>query len=427
MSTPDQATDDRPLPDLASRHQPGITDPQWPAKPPPRVDPQKYALLNAGRLAKQDYLAIAIADIEPAVNGKAGLKEMLRKITAFNREQMALRPAKYKQAPLTRIPPSYRVTVTLGFGSRLFRNEHDDDRFGIDSLRPRELKPMPHYPGDAPGFDPEVSAGDLIFLISSDHPYVNVAIIRAIDHGYACTHLRVKHIELGYNRPDTIENLKFDDGTNNPTNATPERELDKLVYVHSGDNEPEWCSHGSYLVYRKILEDLERWEKLTDREQEQMIGRRKKDGKVLTRHSTGPGKMVPVYWDAKGRLDPNMRPNAHILKSQPRRPGPDFTGTMDTDRRFLRRPYPFFSEQPQTGDRMGKLQYGLQFLAFMRNLGKQFEWVTRMWQMNPDFPFPGAGIDALYANKILSTIGGGYYFCPPAPKRGDDFLGSELF
>ena len=31
-----------------------------------------------------------------------------------------------------------------------------------------------------------------------------------------------------------------------------------------------------------------------------------------------------------------------------------------------------------------------------------------MWQMNPDFPVKGTGIDALYAHKILSTIYGGY-------------------
>jgi hypothetical protein len=33
-----------------------------------------------------------------------------------------------------------------------------------------------------------------------------------------------------------------------------------------------------------------------------------------------------------------------------------------------------------------------------------------MWQMNPDFPVKGTGIDALYAHRILSTIYGGYYF-----------------
>jgi deferrochelatase/peroxidase EfeB len=63
----------------------------------------------------------------------------------------------------------------------------------------------------------------------------------------------------------------------------------------------------------------------------------------------------------------------------------------------------------------------------MRNIREQFEYVATMWQMNPDFPVKGTGIDALYAHKILSTIYGGYYFCPPAPRDKDDFIGSALF
>ena len=198
--------------------------------------------------------------------------------------------------------------------------------------------------------------------------------------------------------------------------------LDRLVYVHKADDEPAWCVNGIYLVYRKILDDLERWEHLSPHDQERLIGRRKRDGRALC-GATGPGKMVLVFWDRNGQLDRRMPANAHILKSQPRRPGVDFTGTNDLDRRFLRRPYPFFSQEDAVG---GKLGFGLQFLAFMRNLGKQFEWVTRMWQMNPHFPVRDAGIDALYANHILSTIGGGYYFCPPAPKGPGDYLGSGL-
>ena len=75
----------------------------------------------------------------------------------------------------------------------------------------------------------------------------------------------------------------------------------------------------------------------------------------------------------------------------------------------------------------------LHFLAFMRSIQVQFEHVTNMWQMNPDFPIPGIGIDALYAKNVLSTIDGGYYFCPPAPindaadYKDRDFIGAAMF
>ena len=50
-----------------------------------------------------------------------------------------------------------------------------------------------------------------------------------------------------------------------------------------------------------------------------------------------------------------------------------------------------------------------------------------MWQMNPDFPVKGIGKDALYAAGVLSTIDGGYYFCPPGLKSKDDFFGRDMF
>jgi DNA invertase Pin-like site-specific DNA recombinase len=43
----------------------------------------------------------------------------------------------------------------------------------------------------------------------------------------------------------------------------------------------------------------------------------------------------------------------------------------------------------------------------MKSIQQQFEHVVNMWQMNPDFPIAGNGIDALYASGVLSTIDGG--------------------
>jgi hypothetical protein len=68
-------------------------------------------------------------------------------------------------------------------------------------------------------------------------------------------------------------------------------------------------------------------------------------------------------------------------------------------------------------DKHGQAINGLHFVAFMKCIQQQFEHVVNMWQMNPDFPVPGSGVDALYAKGILSTIDGGYYFCPPWAKK----------
>ena len=63
----------------------------------------------------------------------------------------------------------------------------------------------------------------------------------------------------------------------------------------------------------------------------------------------------------------------------------------------------------------------------MKSIQQQFEHVTNMWQLNKNFPKKGAGIDALYAEKILSNVDGGYYFCPPGLKDEEDYFGSAMF
>jgi deferrochelatase/peroxidase EfeB len=58
----------------------------------------------------------------------------------------------------------------------------------------------------------------------------------------------------------------------------------------------------------------------------------------------------------------------HIRKVQPRRGGRDLLGVGDLKRRFLRRGYPCFEGL----DEAGRARCGLLFLAYMRDLRKQF-------------------------------------------------------
>lgn len=64
------------------------------------------------------------------------------------------------------------------------------------------------------------------------------------------------------------------------------------------------------------------------------------------------------------------------------------------------------------------LRRGLVFVAFARSISTQFEFITRAWINNPDFPGPGAGIDRLRAFE--SVLWSGYFFVPPltAPCEG---------
>jgi deferrochelatase/peroxidase EfeB len=59
----------------------------------------------------------------------------------------------------------------------------------------------------------------------------------------------------------------------------------------------------------------------------------------------------------------------------------------------------------------GGVQHGLAFICFGRTITTQFEFITRAWTVNPDFPTPCTGPDRL--REIETVLCGGYYFVPP--------------
>lgn len=409
-------------------HQRGITDPVWPLTPEEGVDDYEYQYFK-GRVRPQGFLTLVFADVTAASRDE--LRRVLHALSDLAREEMARRPDTVGVPPqvAARLPDSYRVTVTIGMGASLFVDKAGDDRYGIRHMQPRSLKFMPSFPGaDAAGFRPVEHATDLVVQICSDHPYVNTHIAKDLHEYKFGPGLKVHRIEHGFSRQDTRESLQFDDGISN-LRSWPQDTMDRLAYVGPADNDLDWCIGGSYLVYRKMVENLPDWEKTSDEQQSQMIGREKSSGKPLSRATTCPSydpkcedfDKFPVYPDPTDSKDGRI--DGHMRKNQPRRPTPDLFGVDDLDRTFLRRPYPFFDGVGVDGRPL----VGLHFVAYMRSILEQFEHVTQMWQTNPDFPVPGTGMDVLFAKGIIEATSGGYYFCPPSPKVDEKFLGEAIF
>lgn len=418
----------RPEPIIGPPYQSGISDPRFPLLPAIELENDADYDLYKGLVDKQGYLTIIKADI--AVSSKTELKLLLRLLSDMAYEEMNKKPSLKHVMPLdlVRIPDSWRVTVTIAYGYSLFIDKEGNDRYEISFRKPKNLRLIPRFPGDS--YQAAESVSDILIIVSSDHPYVNTATTRYFtefvnEKFKARANLNdsrkvfnVKTIQNGFGRPDSREFLKFNDGIDN---LRADIDLEKLVYIDEMCNEPEWCIGGSYLVYKKIREMMPVWESFTKSQQEGIIGREKDTSLPLSRNKEGIKNLTPVYPDFK---DPKDGPlNAHIRKVQPRRPTPDFFGVNDLDRRFLRRPYPFFDGVDENGNSIN----GLHFIAFMKSIQNQFEHVTNIWQMNPNFPVEGTGIDALYARGVLRSIDGGYYFCPPAALSNDDFIGSGLF
>jgi deferrochelatase/peroxidase EfeB len=371
-----------PVPRLTGHFQPGVTDPVWPNTKPAGVIVKDYEKDYAGQLARQRYLHIVTANI--TAGSHRALAEVLEALNKFARHEMTRTPLSSEHRPTIQNP---RVTVTLGYGATLFTTPQGDDRFGLASVKPTWLKIIPSIPGDDSAFSPRAYATDLILLLASDDPYVNEYLFGLLYYGNVHPSIVVQTLERGYARPDSREPGGFEDGSSNPRDAPHDSPMHHFVYVEQGDDEPDWCIHGTYLGYRKIQRRLKAFFKLDRKQQEQIMGADKDSGDPI----------------------PEMPAHCHKFKMNPRRNEPDLFGIKDDDRKIVRRPY-FYDDGL---DAHGQELRGVHHLSFARNLALQYEWRIQMWQMNQNFPDPHSGADSLYdVRGGASNVGGGYYFLP---------------
>lgn len=386
-----------PMPQLNGTVQPGVTDPLWPTEPPPRVDPDVYKTNYAGQLAKQRYLHMVTANV--SVRGIKELAELMNALTWFARHQMVRDPDRVRNTDKTTKRPydppieNPRVTVTIGYGATLFTSLNGDDRFGWADMKPTWLKVMPSLPGDNSAFSPRVYASDLVVLLASDDAYVNEYLFGLLYYGNVHHGIRVRNLERGYARPDSREPGGFEDGSSNPKGGGTNSPMNNFVYITHGDDEPEWCIDGTYLAYRKIQRRLAQFFKLNLEDQQKLMGAYKDTGDSL----------------------PGAAPQSHKCKVNPRRTAPDLFGIKDDDRQILRRPYFYDDGVDSTRQELR----GVHHLSFVRNLGRQYEWRVRLWEMNSHFPKNNTGADSLYDPVGgASNVGGGYYFIPGITKKG---------
>ncbi|NMO03988.1 deferrochelatase/peroxidase EfeB [Gordonia sp. TBRC 11910] len=300
-----------------------------------------------------------------------------------------------------------KLTLTIGFGPGLFGPTpafpDARDRFGLGARRPAALTQLPAFPAER--LDPDRSYGDICVQACADDPQVAVHAIRNLARmGFGVVSVRWSQLGFGRTSSTTTSQTTprnmfgFKDGTNN-VRAENTDLLERWVWVKPEDNpaSAQWLTGGTYLVARRIRMDIEPWDRGNLLEQEQIIGRTKGEGAPL-----GQDKEFDAPdFNITSKGSPLIPMTAHVRLAHP---------DQNNGVRLLRRGYNF----TDGSDGFGHLDAGLFFLAFCRDIGKQF--VPMQTKL--------ATRDAL--TEYLIPNGAAAFAIPPGLRDGE-WWGQHLF
>jgi deferrochelatase/peroxidase EfeB len=289
------------------------------------------------------------------------------------------------------------LTVTVAVGASLF-----DDRYGLSSRKPAELKTMRAFPHDK--LDPRLTHGDLLVqLCANHHDTVGNAMLDVLEQTRGG--LRLRWRMPGFRPPPRPAGVArdwfgFKDGIANPDTADP-AQLNQLVWVERGRPEPAWTAGGSYQVVRFIRMLTSKWDQVPVAHQERMFGRRKLSGAPLyTNDPNASDELDPIYTnDPQGLVTPL---NCHIRLANPQTPETAATSAL------LRRSYHY----DRSPDENAQPDVGNAFCCFQQKLGTYIAMQTRL------------------ENEMLvpyfMPIGGGYFFALPGVRDARDYYASGL-
>ena len=308
--------------------------------------------------------------------------------------------------------PASGLTITFGFGATLFVDSDSKDRFGLKDKMPAILKEgVPKFANEA--LHADASDGDLLVQACANDPQVAVHATRNLTR-IAFGTAKLRWGQIGYGRTsststqqETPRNLfGFKDGTNNIKSEDPQKELDKHLWVQSGDDpaSDSWLSGGTYFVARKIHMYLEIWDRVSLAEQEDIIGRDKRFGapQSVAEPDTDE-EFTPLDFSAQNAEGaPAIDARAHVAIVAPEH---------NKGAKMLRRGYNF----TDGNDSLGRLDAGLFFISFVRDPRTNF------------YPILKTMAQKDLLTEYLQHRASALFAIPPGVGTGDTMIGQKLF
>jgi len=368
-----------------------------------------YGAHQAG-IADPPQANLAFASFNVAAEGRGALRDLLQEWAAAAAAMTSGLPIGRATSGADEIPvdtgevldmPAAGLTITVGFGPSLFRDARGRDRFGIANRQPGALITLPTFAGDA--LDPKRTGGDLCVQACADDPQVAEHVVRSL-HRLAGSRVKLLWTQQGFNRSASLSNLGttprnlfgFRDGTNNIP-AQDARLLDEHVWAQGSDG-AAWMAGGSYLTVRRIRMLTHTWDEEPLAEQERVFGRSKGDGAPL---SGGNEFTQPNFRASGADGKPRIDPDSHVALAHPANNG---------GIRILRRAFNYADPL----DSAGLPDVGLFFMAYQRDIGRQFVPLQRRLSASD------------LMNEYVQHTASASFAVPPGLRGQGDYWGSAM-
>jgi Dyp-type peroxidase family len=391
--------------------------------------------------AVQEHLLIVRLNLAPPEVGspagaeavRRGLKTLctlLDRIESGRKRIDVLEDGRPRPTPLSH----FSWSATVGFGQGFF------DRLGIPpERRPARLSGMPDHVGLGDTIPYSLGQTDMILQLGSSNSFVNRWVLENTLEPAAGEDVKdivsavagwatITDVHSGFQRTDGRNLQGFNDGVSNPRALSPL--FDEVVW--STDEPDPALRRGTYMVFQKIIHDLDQWRELEVDEQQEWVGRSKgtglllgtlddeEDDKLANGLRAGDDEAFKQWkklFDLESHpeitfFDPGELPKetkdlpedvranftieqvraicertaqrvpawSHVRKVNPRR-------TDGTPQKIIfRRGYPFMDRGMDN-----KIVAGLLFVSFQKDIQGTFEFIKKRWAGNPNFPVGAPG------------------------------------